>query len=302
MHSERETRSKSYDIMKSKNDGPLVSVIVPTYKRPEKLIRCLESVFKSTYKNMEIIVINDDPKNNLRPIIKKFKIRLIQHKKERYWVRSRNEGAKLANGRLLFFIDDDNIIKIDTIKKLVKKYTNSENIGVLGPLMLNKDKSLWFYGAKANWINPYPKPVNVSELKMDLIETDVIPNAYMISKLLYFSVGMEDPKFLHHEEFDLAQRLKRKGFKNYIYTKAITVHDHGGVATHINPFRLRIIIEGHIMIERRYAPKSKLFLFLLFFLPINTLYYFFYKIPFKLSGSKINYYKAYINALNSLKR
>ena len=296
MHLERGVKSKDFDTMKSKNCDIPVSVIIPTYKRTEKLVRCLESVFKSTYEKIEVIVINDSPEDDLSFLNKKFKIHLIQHKKEIYWVRSRNEGAKLANGQLLFFIDDDNIIKIDTIEKLVKKYKNSENIGLLGPLMLNKDKSLWFYGAKANWINPYPKPVNISELKRDLIETDVIPNTYMISKKLYFSVGMEDPRFLHHEEFDLAQRLKREGFKNYIYTKAMTVHDHGGVATHINPFRLRIIIKGHVMIEKKYAPLWKFIIFTILYMPINFAYYALYKIP-KLNGPKLEYYKNYIKGL-----
>ena len=274
----------------------LLSIIIPTYKRPDKLTRCLESIFRSTYKKMEVIVINDSPEDDLSFLNKKFKIRLIQHKKETYWVKSRNEGAKLANGTILFYIDDDNIIKTDTIKKLLNKYIKTENIGLLGPLMLNTDRSLWFYGAKANWINPYPKPVNISEVKKDLIETDVIPNAYMISKQLYFSVGMEDPKFLHHEEFDLAQRLKLIGKKNYIYTKAITIHDHGGIATHINPFRLRIITRSHVMIEKKYAPLWKFIIFAVLYMPINFAYYAVYKIP-KLKGPKLEYYKNYLKGL-----
>ena len=274
----------------------LLSVIIPTYKRSDKLARCLESIFRNTYKRIEVIVINDSPKDDLGFLSKKFKIRLIQHKNEEYWVRSRNEGAKLAKGRILFFIDDDNIVKSDTIKKMIDEYIKIKDVGLLGPLMLNKDKSLWFYGAKANWINPYPKPANMSEIKNDLIETDVIPNAYMISKKLYLSVGMEDPKFLHHEEFDLAQRLKLLGYKNYIYTKAIITHDHGGVATHINPFRLYVITKSHIMIEKKYAPIWKFIIFAILYMPINFAYYAIYKIP-KLKGPKLKYYKSYIKGL-----
>jgi len=276
---------------------PLVSVIIPTYNRKEKLTHCLDSIFNNTYKDLEVIVINDNPKEDLADYLSRFNIKLIQHKKEKYWVLSRNEGAKVAKGKILFFIDDDNILEPNTISLMVKKYSELKKIGLLGPLMYNTDKTLWFYGAKTNWINPYAKPVSRTNLKKDLIETDVIPNAYMISKRLYLKIGMENPIFLHHEELDLAERLKRNGYQNYIYTKASTVHDHGGVVTHINPFRLYIVTKGHITIERKYAPRWKFVIFVLIYLPINMAFYFFYKIPFILSRNKLDYYKSYINGL-----
>ena len=124
----KKTEQNGFDNM---GKNILLTIIVPTYKRPDKLIRCLESIFRSTYKKIEVIVINDSPEDDLSFLNKKFKIHLIQHKKETYWVRSRNEGAKLANGPLLFFIDDDNIIKIDTIEKLVKKYKKKTAKGAI---------------------------------------------------------------------------------------------------------------------------------------------------------------------------
>jgi len=279
-------------------DKPLVSIIIPTYNRIEKLINCINSVINSSYKNIEILIINDDPNLDLSNKLKKYKnIRLIQHKKELRWVATRNEGAELSHGKLLFFLDDDNILYKDTIEKLVKKYSQIRSIGLLGPIMYNKDGTLWFYGAKANWISPYPKAVDKSCLNHELIETDTIPNAYMIDKELFNKVGKEDERLLHHEDTDLAQRLIRLGFKNYIYTKAKVIHDHGGILGHITPFRLYIIMRDHVIIEKRYAPKERYYLFLLIFLPVNTIYYFFYKIPFLLKSSKTELYKAYIRGI-----
>lgn len=275
----------------------LVSIIVPTFNRVDKLKACLESIIKNDYKQKEIIVINDNPNIDLRTKLSKYllkNITLIQHKKELKWVASRNEGAKVARGEILFFVDDDNILYRDTISNLIKKYIKIKRVGLLGPLMYNNDGNLWFFGAKATWINPYPAPVNKMLLNSELIETDTIPNAYVISKKLYIKIGGEDEKLLHHEDTDLAQRLIKAGYKNYILTKARLIHDYENIASHITPFRLYTIIRDHIIIERRYAKRFSYFLFLIFFLPINTSYYFFYKIPFILKGSKKEYYKSYI--------
>ncbi len=299
MHSRREAKSKGFDIMKSENEEPLISIIIPTYKRPEKLARCLESVFKSTYKNIEAIVINDDPKSDLRPIMKKFKIRLIQHKKEVYVVKSRNEGARLAKGELLFFLDDDNILDKNAISLLVSRYKKTKNVGLMGPIMYDKFGNLWFYGGKATWINPNVKHVSKGKLKKELIETDAIPNAYMISKNLYLRIGGEDPNFPTHEEFDLAQRLKGAGYKSYIYTNAVTIHDIRKRRINLidrSPYRTYITVMCNFLIEKRYAPKMRFLLFLLIFVPIHMILYLLYYIPFK-ANNKREYYMAYLKGL-----
>ena len=285
------------NLSSKKLTSSIVSIIIPTYNRSDKLTKCLDSIFKSTYKNIEVVVINDYPKDKLRLVLKKFKnkIHLIQHKRPIYWVRSRNEGAKLANGEILFFIDDDNILDKKAIKNLVSVYTKTKNIGLMGPLMYNSSGGLWFYGGKATWINPNLKPVSKTELKKELIETDVIPNAYMISKNLYLKIGGEDPNFPTHEELDLAQRIKLAGYKNYIYTKAITIHDIGKVKINLMdrpPYRMYITVMCNFLIEKKYAPRFRFLIFLIIFVPIHMALYILFYIPFK-SNNRKAYYKAY---------
>ena len=299
MHSKRRAVLKGYDCMRDRIYEPLVSVIIPTYNRPEKLTRCLESVFKSTYKNLEMIVINDYPKNNLKLQLKKFKIHLIQHKKELHLIKSRNEGARSARGEILFFVDDDNVLNKSTIENLVSKYNKIKNAGIIGPLMYNSSGDLWFYGGKATWINPNVKPVSKKELNKELIETDAIPNAYMISKKIYLQIGGEDPIFQIHSEPDLAQRLKLAGYNNYIYTKAIIIHDIGKRSTNLidrSPYRMYATVMCNFLIEKKYAPKSKFLLFLLSFVPVHIILYLLYYIPFK-AKNKREYYKAYLKGL-----
>lgn len=278
----------------------LVTIIIITFKRHKKIINCIKSIKKSKFKNFEIIVINDAVGDNLSNLLKKFNVKLIQHRKELLWVKSRNEGAKIAKGKLLFFVDDDNIICKNTLGLMAEKYTELQKngkVGILGPLMYNKDGTLWFWGSKTNWINPYPKPVDKNELRQELIETDTVPNAYIISRELFFKLGMEDPEFLHHEDTDFVQRARKAGYPSYIFTKAKIIHNHGGIVKHLSPFRVNTVIRSHIMLEKKFAPSTQYTLFWLLYMPINLIYYFLYKIPFKLEGNKISYYKEYINGL-----
>ena len=54
-------------------NNPLVSVIIPTNNRNEKLITCINSVLKNTYKNIEILVVNDSPENDVKNLLKNYK-------------------------------------------------------------------------------------------------------------------------------------------------------------------------------------------------------------------------------------
>ncbi len=272
---------------------PRVSVIIPTYKRREKLKNCLNSLSQSSYKNIEIIVVNDNPEENLEELVKSYGGKYIHNDRENYVVKNRNKGAKISSGDLLFFVDDDNIFYPNTIFELVKKYTETKKAGIIGPLMFNSEGKLWFWGAKSNWLKPFlvPQPTNFSE--NDLIQTDVIPNAYMISRELYLKIGGEDESLLfYNEEFDLAIRLKVHGFLNYIYTGSKIIHDYGSLFQHITPFRLYINLRGMLIVERRYANFLRFIPFCVYFLGYS-MFYLLYRIPYSMhADNKTEYYSA----------
>ena len=278
------------------NGTPLVSVVIPTNNRNDKLINCLNSVFNNTYKNIEVIVINDAPENDISTLIKKYNLKLIQNKKKMFAAYCRNFGARISKGPILFFLDDDNILDKNCIKNLIISY--KDNMGLIGPLMYKKDKSLWFYGGKINWISPYAKPYLKKIKNNQLIETDVIPNAYLTLKSLYLNCGLENyikyPNF--HDDTDIAMKMKLRGYKNYITTASKLIHDYGDISTHITPQRLYQMVKSNILIEKEYAISYKRLLFYLTFLPKHMFYYFIFYIPFK-GHNKIELYKMYLKGL-----
>ncbi len=104
----------------------IVSVIVPIYKTPEKLLHaCLKSIINQTYKNLEIILIDDGSPDNCPKICdeyaeKDIRIKVI-HKQNSGVSAARNTGLKIAKGEYIQFVDSDDWIDSNMIEKMLEK-------------------------------------------------------------------------------------------------------------------------------------------------------------------------------------
>ena len=104
-----------------------ISVIINVYNGEKFINKCLDCIINQTYKNLEILIINDGSNDNTLNIIKKYKdkrIRIITTENLGLSL-SRNIGIDNAKGEYLYFIDVDDFIELDTIEylyNLCKKY------------------------------------------------------------------------------------------------------------------------------------------------------------------------------------
>ena len=108
-----------------KNNEPLVSVIMPVYNAEEFLDKSVSSVINQTYKNLEILLIDDCSTDNSYDILKEYankdnRIKLFHNKQNKHVSATRNVGIKNATGKYLYFIDSDDFIDNDYIEHLVK--------------------------------------------------------------------------------------------------------------------------------------------------------------------------------------
>ena len=108
---------------------PLVSVIIPTYKRADMLTKAIDSAINQTYKNIEIIVIDDnDPsskyrfetKKKLSSYIQSGVIRYIENEKNLGGAITRNRAVEQSKGEYIAFLDDDDIFFPTKIEKQVE--------------------------------------------------------------------------------------------------------------------------------------------------------------------------------------
>ena len=106
------------------------SIIVPVYNAGIKLERCLESLVNQTEKDIEIIVINDGSTDDSEQIINKYVEKYSEYikfysKKNEGVAKTRNFGIEKATSNYIFFVDADDYIDTNTIKKL-KPYMDDD--------------------------------------------------------------------------------------------------------------------------------------------------------------------------------
>lgn len=113
----------------SENQEDKISIIVPVYNAEKYLNKCLDSLINQTYKNLEIILINDGSKDNSLQICEEYAkedTRIIVIDKENGGQASaRNYGLDVATGKFIGFVDSDDWIDLDTydyLHYLIKKY------------------------------------------------------------------------------------------------------------------------------------------------------------------------------------
>lgn len=119
-----------------------MSVIIPTYKRADKIVRAIESCLNQDYKNIEIIIVDDngdnskyrfETKNIIKPYIDNYSVRYIEHKKNLGGAEARNTGIKEATGFFVTFLDDDDEMYPNKISKQVElyNYVKDKNVGLI---------------------------------------------------------------------------------------------------------------------------------------------------------------------------
>lgn len=116
----------------------LVSVVIPTYKRNDTLPRAINSVLNQSYKEIEILVVDDNEpgddyfKNNLnilKPYEKEDKVRHVVQEHHTNGAVARNVGIESANGTYIAFLDDDDEWLPSKIEKQVAILNNDESMG-----------------------------------------------------------------------------------------------------------------------------------------------------------------------------
>ena len=106
----------------------MLSVIIPTFNEEKYLPKLLESIKKQTYKDYEIIVADATSKDRTRQMAKKYNCRVIKGGMPAI---GRNNGAKIAKGDILLFLDADSIIEKDFISNALI-YMKKRKLDVAG--------------------------------------------------------------------------------------------------------------------------------------------------------------------------
>jgi GT2 family glycosyltransferase len=217
---------------------PLVSVVITTCNRLNDLIRCIDSVARSTHLPLELLVIDDFSSDATRRLGDSDIVdqhprfagccRVIHNASSLKMVKARNVGARAARGVYVLFIDDDNVIEDTMIARLVAHAEQHPKAGVIGPAMcylsdrrryLDYQTINLFTGRTRGHVDP------PSEQRA-VCRSDGVPNVFMVRAEVFQKVGSFDEALIQtFTEPDFGFNIARHGYESVVVKDAITFHD-----------------------------------------------------------------------------
>ena len=125
---------------------PLVSIIVPSFNVERYIEECIDSLLNQSYKNIEIIVLDDASTDATLYLLKQYegRIQIIENDTNQGQGARRNQGVKLATGKYIYFVDSDDWIEPETIKEAVDQLekTGADLVRFNGQVFYEGDAAL----------------------------------------------------------------------------------------------------------------------------------------------------------------
>ncbi len=214
------------------SENPLVSVIVLNYNAGELLLNCIESIKKSAYKNLEIIVVDNISTDKSQKICKEKypDIKLIQNDKNFGYCEGNNIGIRKAKGDFIMILNPDTIVEPNCIRELI--FANERlGEGLYQPkiLSLNEKQVLQSTG---NMLHVFGFGFAKDKGRKDEgIGEEIKKIGYASGTCLFTSrnvldkVGLLDSfLFLYHDDLDLGWRASQIGINSYYVPKSKIYH------------------------------------------------------------------------------
>ncbi|WP_440321441.1 glycosyltransferase family 2 protein [Laedolimicola sp.] len=184
----------------------LVSVIMPTYKRSEKLIRAIDSVLNQSYQNLELLLVNDNEPNDDYTALLKKRVAKYQNDPRFYLILqerhingavARNVGINAARGEYIAFLDDDDWWEVDKLQMQIEELKNlpPEWGGISCRIKrYNNDKLIM--------IQPMYKEGYVYK-EVLMLMADYETGTLLLRHTALDNVGYFDPILLRHQDLQL---------------------------------------------------------------------------------------------------
>jgi len=182
-----------------KGKTPMISVVIPTYNEEKDIGDLLESLTKQKFKNFEVIIVDNYSNDRTIEIVSRFKGRLNMriYKIKSNVSKARNFGAEKSRGKIIVFLDADNIVKEDYLFNIYKSFEPDAVCSA-------------YYGWKKTIFNKLHKE-GISD----------IPFAIKRDKFLKVKF---DESLSAFEDYDFAKRLDELGYVKVANRKCLVFH------------------------------------------------------------------------------
>jgi len=185
---------------------PSISVIVPAYNEEKYLAKTLKTLRNQTFKDYELIVVDNNSKDRTNEIARKLADRVVVEKKKGYH-NATNRGAKEAKGKIIAFCDADSLYPRDWLEKIMADFENNKGlVAIYGGTKFHDSASLLIFLSKIFY---------ETIIRLSLLLGFHNPGGFnfVMKKSAYFKAGGYDSKIYNGASLDaeLGRRLQKIG-------------------------------------------------------------------------------------------
>lgn len=265
---------------------PLISIITINFNNVRVTCEFLESTKKLTYRNFEIIVVDNASVENPTSMISKNypDVKLIVNKKNLGFSGGNNTGIKAAKGDYLFLVNNDTEVTPDLFEKLIASFQNDNSIGLVSPKIKYFSHPDIIQYAGFTPINPFTgRNKCIGDHEIDRGQHDTpgyTPYAHGAAMFLKREViekagTLADLFFLYYEELDWSERIRNAGYRIYYEPQATIFHKESLSVGKNSVLKTYYLTRNRILFMRRNVSGIKSifwpFFLILISLPKNTI-------------------------------
>jgi len=220
---------------------PLVSVVIPTYNRASVIERAVGSVLGQTFRDLELLVVDDGSRDATTDVLSKFDGKLeIVFQPNRGVSAARNAGIERSRGALIAFLDSDDEWLPDKLALQVRAWRTQQ------ALFISHTEEIWLRDGRIVPQKELHRKQGGRFFERALERCLISPSSVMISRLLLDKVGWFDEQLPAAEDYDLWLRVT--AFHDVDFVPVPLVVKHGGspdqlslTTPAIDRFRIRAI-------------------------------------------------------------
>ena len=193
----------------------MVSVIIPTYQRAHWVSEAIESVLSQTYKDYEILVVNDGSTDNTTEVLYQFQARIkIIEQENKGNSAARNIAIQNSQGQYIAFLDDDDKWMPNKLEKQIALLEYNQKLGLIYSDML-------FFNDKEVFTEPRSKkhPIHFGRISWMLFlfgNSVPLSSTVVVRRQTLDEIGLFDETLTHCEDYDLWLRISEKWLFFYL--------------------------------------------------------------------------------------
>lgn len=209
---------------------PLISVVIPTFKRPDYLARAIESVLKQTYANWELVVVDDNGeasefRKSTESLMYRYasdpRIEYLKHSENRGGSAARNTGIQRTSGEYVAFLDDDDEwlpTKLEAQKRCFERASQNTALIYTGLTIVGTESG----------VRRVSRPTLRGKILEPLLRKNHVrtTSTILCKRAALLSIGMFDESLAARQDIDLYIRLAEKYEFDFVSEPLVNVYRH----------------------------------------------------------------------------